>query len=189
MTFGLGVLRYMKLNISYIKFAEVNMDNKRKLIQWLQETSFREVTLFVDFLVTAYISYFYVSQLVNASTEQLASIEWLSTVLFEVIVYSIALMVVSYIVLAFISDDELSRPMDVREKQINLVGYKYTAIILQVGVILALFQYNIAAQDFEFMQSSLPHLPLHILVGAFLIAELAHYGVQLYKGRSGDIYG
>lgn len=164
------------------------MDNKQKLIQWLQETSFREVTLSVDFIVTGYISYFYLSQLLNATPEQLASIEWLSTVLLEVIVYSIVLMVVSYMALAFISDDELSRPMDVREKQINLVGYKYSAIILQVGVILALVQYNIAAQGFEFMQSSVPHLPLHILVGAFLLAELAHYGVQLYKGRTGEIY-
>ncbi|GGP46769.1 hypothetical protein GCM10009347_12650 [Shewanella algicola] len=164
------------------------MDNKQKVIQWLQETSFREVTLSVDFIVTGYISYFYLSQLLNATPEQLASIEWLSTVLLEVIVYSIVLMVVSYIALAFISDDELSRPMDVREKQINLVGYKYSAIILQVGVILALVQYNIAAQGFEFMQSSVPHLPLHILVGAFLLAELAHYGVQLYKGRTGEIY-
>ncbi|MDD8057779.1 MULTISPECIES: hypothetical protein [Shewanella] len=165
------------------------MDNKQKLIQWLQETSFRELTLSVDFLVTGYIGYLYVSALVNATPEQLASITWLSTLLLQIIIYSIVLMVISYIVLGLISDNELNQPMDVREKQINLVGYKYSAIILQVGVILALVQYNIAAQGFEFMQSSVPHLPLHILVGAFLLAELAHYGVQLYKGRTGDIYG
>ena len=99
-------------------------------------------------------------------------------------------MVVSYILLALISDDELSQPMDVREKQISLVGYKYSAIILQVGVVFAIFQYNIAAQDFDFMQQrTVPYLPLHILIVAFLTAELAHYGVQLYKGRTGDIYG
>lgn len=165
------------------------MSNKQKWIQWLQETSFRELTLSVDFLVTGYIGYLYVNALVNASPEQLASIEWLSSLLLQIVIYSIVLMVISYIVLAFISDDELSRPMDVREKQINLVGYKYSAIILQVGVILALVQYNIAAQGVAFMQSNVPHLPLHILVGAFLLAELAHYGVQLYKGRTGDIYG
>ncbi|KVX00724.1 MULTISPECIES: hypothetical protein [Shewanella] len=166
------------------------MSNKQKVHQWLQETSFRELTLSIDFLVTGYIFYLYLSQLFNATPEQLASIEWLSSLLLEIIIYSIVLMVVSYILLALISDDELSQPMDVREKQISLVGYKYSAIILQVGVVFAIFQYNIAAQDFDFMQQrTVPYLPLHILIVAFLTAELAHYGVQLYKGRTGDIYG
>ncbi|WP_445773730.1 hypothetical protein [Shewanella sp.] len=164
------------------------MDNKQKLIQWLQETSFREITLLVDFLVTAFIGYLYINQLINATPEQLASMTWLSTLLLEVIVYSIVLMVVSYVVLAMISDDELSKPMDVREKQINLVGYKYSAIILQVGVMLGIVQYNLDVQGFAFMPQSIPHLPLHVLLVAFLLAELAHYGVQLYKGRTGDIY-
>ncbi|WP_351188351.1 hypothetical protein [Shewanella sp. TB4-MNA-CIBAN-0142] len=166
------------------------MSNKQKVHQWLQETSFRELTLSIDFLVTGYIFYLYLSQLFNATPEQLASIEWLSSLLLEIIIYSIVLMVVSYILLALISDDELSQPMDVREKQISLVGYKYSAIILQVGVVFAIFQYNIAAPDFDFMQQrTVPYLPLHILIVAFLTAELAHYGVQLYKGRTGDIYG
>ncbi|MGI2115441.1 hypothetical protein ACRN9G_17840 [Shewanella frigidimarina] len=166
------------------------MSNKQKVHQWLQETSFRELTLSIDFLVTGYIFYLYLSQLFNATPEQLASIEWLSSLLLEIIIYSIVLMVVSYILLALISDDELSQPMDVREKQISLVGYKYSAIILQVGVVFAIFQYNIAVQDFDFMQQrTVPYLPLHILIVAFLTAELAHYGVQLYKGRTGDIYG
>ncbi|RPA23086.1 hypothetical protein [Shewanella frigidimarina] len=166
------------------------MSNKQKIHQWLQETSFRELTLAIDFLVTGYIFYLYLSQLFNATPEQVASIEWLSSLLLEIIIYSIVLMVVSYILLALISDDELSQPMDVREKQISLVGYKYSAIILQVGVVFAIFQYNIAVQDFDFMQQrTVPYLPLHILIVAFLTAELAHYGVQLYKGRTGDIYG
>ncbi|MBO1896648.1 hypothetical protein HNW13_012825 [Shewanella sp. BF02_Schw] len=166
------------------------MSNKQKVHQWLQETSFRELTLSIDFLVTGYIFYLYLSQLFNATPEQFASIEWLSSLLLEIIIYSIVLMVVSYVLLALISDDELSQPMDVREKQISLVGYKYSAIILQVGVVFAIFQYNIAAQDFDFMQQrTVPYLPLHILIVAFLTAELAHYGVQLYKGRTGDIYG
>jgi hypothetical protein len=166
------------------------MSNKQKVHQWLQETSFRELTLSIDFLVTGYIFYLYLSQLFNATPEQFASIEWLSSLLLEIIIYSIVLMVVSFVLLALISDDELSQPMDVREKQISLVGYKYSAIILQVGVVFAIFQYNIAAQDFDFMQQrTVPYLPLHILIVAFLTAELAHYGVQLYKGRTGDIYG
>ncbi|MGX9462125.1 hypothetical protein ACWXWU_12925 [Shewanella sp. A14] len=164
------------------------MVDKHKVHQWLQETSFRELMLSVDFLITGYIFYLYISQLVSASPEQLASIEWLSTLLLQIIIYSIVLMVVSYILLALISDDELSQPMDVREKQINLVGYKYAAIILQVGVVFAMVQYNIDAQSFALMPQYVPHLPLHILLVAFLLAELAYYGVQLYKGRTGDIY-
>jgi uncharacterized membrane protein YesL len=56
------------------------------------------------------------SHLINATPEQLASIEWLSTLMLEIIIYSIVLAVVSYILLALISDGELSQPMDVREK-------------------------------------------------------------------------
>ena len=114
------------------------MSNKQKLHQWLQETSFREVTLSVDFLVTAYIFYIYLSRMYYASAEEFASTVWLSGVLLEIIIYSVVLMVLSYIVLAFVSDDELNQPMDVREKQIDLVGYKYSAMILQVGVVLAI---------------------------------------------------
>ena len=51
------------------------MSNKQKWIQWLQETSFRELTLSVDFLVTGYIGYLYVNALVNASPEQLAGMQ------------------------------------------------------------------------------------------------------------------
>lgn len=164
------------------------MNNATKLQQWLQETSFREITLSVDLLVTGYIFYFYVSSLMNASAEDLASIQWISGVLLEIIIYSVVLMVVSYIALALITDDELSEPMDVREKQINLIGYKYSAIILNVGVIFAMVQYSIEANGLGFSQEGFAHAPLHILMVFFLVAELAFYGVQLYKGRTGEIY-
>ncbi|WP_144209061.1 hypothetical protein [Shewanella donghaensis] len=164
------------------------MNNATKLQQWLQETSFREITLSVDLLVTGYISYFYASSLMNASMEDLASIQWISGIFLEIIIYSVVLMVVSYIALAFISDDELSQPMDVREKQINLIGYKYSAIILNVGVIFAMVQYSIEANGLGFSKEGIEHAPLHILMASFLLAELAFYGIQLYKGRTGEIY-
>ncbi|GIU53598.1 hypothetical protein TUM4249_32390 [Shewanella sp. KT0246] len=167
----------------------VNMNIKHKLFQWLQETSFREVTLSVDLLVTAYIFYIYINRMYYASAEELASTVWISGVLLEVIIYSVVLMVISYILLAFVSDDELNQPMDVREKQINLVGYKYSAMILQVGVVLAIVQYSLDQQSEALFFEPIPHLPLHILLVAFLVAEVAHYGVQLYKGRTGEIYG
>lgn len=166
-----------------------NIITKQKLHQWLQETSFREVTLSVDLLVTGYIFYLYLSRMYYASAEEFTSTVWLSGVLLEIIIYSIGLMVLSYIALAFVSDDELNQPMDVREKQIDLVGYKYSSIILQVGVIGAIAQYSLDQLAVEMMFEPIPHLPLHILLVAFLTAELAHYAVQLYKGRTGDIYG
>ncbi len=172
-----------------MEWGIVNMSNLQKVHQWLQETSFREVTLSVDLIVTGYIFYIYLSRMYYASAEELASTVWISGVLLEVIIYSVVLMVISYIALAFVSDDELNQPMDVREKQINLVGYKYSAMILQVGVVLAMVQYGIEQQAETILFETIPHLPLHILLVAFLTAELAHYGVQLYKGRTGDIYG
>ncbi|CAD2226343.1 hypothetical protein LOC50_13055 [Pseudoalteromonas sp. SCSIO 43095] len=155
----------------------------------LQSISFRELTLSIDLLVSVYISYFYVNSLMNASTQQLSSVSWLSGLLLQVLIYSVILIVLSYLLLTFISDNELNQPPDVREKQINLVGYKYKAIILQAGICVAIFQYQIEANNWgPAIEYNIPYLPMHIMVGAFLIAEIVNYIAQLYKGRTGDIY-
>ena len=156
--------------------------------EWLQSISFREITLSVDLLACVYIGYFYVSNVLGATAEQLASASWLSGLLLDVIIYSVILMVASYVLLAFASDNELNQPLDVREKQISLVGYKYTAYILQVGICVAIFQYQIEAQELMPAEVQVPYLPLHIMVGAFIIAEIVNYATQLYKGRTGNIY-
>lgn len=155
----------------------------------LQSISFRELTLSIDLLVSVYISYFYANSLINASAQQLASASWLSNLLLQVLTYSVILMVLSYLLLAFISDNELNQPPDVREKQINLIGYKYKAIILQVGMCVAIFQYQIEANGWGLaIEYHIEYLPMHVMVSAFLLGEIANYVAQLYKGRTGDIY-
>ena len=84
--------------------------------EFLQSISFRELTLSIDLLVSVYISYFYVNSLMNASTQQLSSVSWLSGLLLQVLIYSVILIVLSYLLLSFISDNELNQPPDVREK-------------------------------------------------------------------------
>lgn len=165
------------------------MTRSEKLKELLQSISFRELTLSIDLLVSVYISFFYVDSLINATTEQLASVSWLSGLLLQVLTYSVVLMVLSYLLLAFISDNELKQSLDVREKQINLIGYKYKAVILQVGICIAIFQYQIEANGWgPAIEYNIPYLPMHVMVGAFLIAEITNYIAQLYKGRTGDIY-
>jgi hypothetical protein len=165
------------------------MTRSEQLKEILQSISFRELTLSIDLLVSVYISFFYVDSLINATTEQLASVSWLSGLLLQVLTYSVVLMVLSYLLLAFISDNELKQPLDVREKQINLIGYKYKAVILQVGICIAIFQYQIEANGWgPAIEYNIPYLPMHVMVGAFLIAEITNYIAQLYKGRTGDIY-
>lgn len=165
------------------------MTRSEKLKELLQSISFRELTLSIDLLVSIYISFFYVDSLINATTEQLASVSWLSGLLLQVLTYSVVLMVLSYLLLTFISDNELKQPLDVREKQINLIGYKYKAVILQVGICIAIFQYQIEANGWgPAIEYNIPYLPMHVMVGAFLIAEITNYIAQLYKGRTGDIY-
>ncbi|NOU50177.1 hypothetical protein HG263_06430 [Pseudoalteromonas sp. JBTF-M23] len=165
------------------------MTRTAQLKEFLQSISFRELTLSIDLLVSVYISYFYIQRLVNATAEQLASVSWLSGLLLEVLTYSVVLMVLSYLLLAFISDDELKQPLDVREKQINLIGFKYKTHILQTGICVAIFQYQAEANGWgPSIEYNIPHLPMHVMVGAFLLAEIANYAAQLYKGRTGDIY-
>ncbi|MBV7317573.1 hypothetical protein [Shewanella sp. NIFS-20-20] len=160
-----------------------------QLKQWIQSISFRELTLSVDLLITGFIGYFYLQHLLQASPEQLSSASWVSGLLLEVIIYSIVLMVCSQILLAFISDKELEQPLDVREKQINLIGYKYTTYILQVGIVLAIIQYQVEAQlGIILIGKNVPFLTLHIMVCAFIIAEIVNYTTQLFKGRTGNIY-
>ena len=165
------------------------MTRSEQLKELLQSISFRELTLSIDLFVSVYISFFYVDSLINATTEQLASVSWLSGLLLQVLTYSVVLMVLSYLLLAFISDNELKQSLDVREKQINLIGYKYKAVILQVGICIAIFQYQIEANGWgPAIEYNIPYLPMHVMVGAFLIAEITNYIGQLYKGRTGDIY-
>jgi len=165
------------------------MTRSEQLKELLQSISFRELTLSIDLLVSVYISFFYVDSIINATTEQLASVSWLSGLLLQVLTYSVVLMVLSYLLLAFISDNELKQPLDVREKQINLIGYKYKAVILQVGICIAIFQYQIEANGWgPAIEYNIPYLSMHVMVGAFLIAEITNYIAQLYKGRTGDIY-
>ncbi|BBN83373.1 hypothetical protein PA25_33580 [Pseudoalteromonas sp. A25] len=165
------------------------MTRKAQLKEFLQSISFRELTLTIDLLVSVYISYIYIISLINATAEQLASVSWLSGLLLEVLTYSVILMVSSYLLLAFISDDELKQPLDVREKQINLVGYKSKAHILQAGICVAIFQYQAEANGWgPAIEYNIPYLPMHVMVGAFLLAEIANYAAQLYKGRTGQIY-
>ena len=164
------------------------MTKQQKFKEWVDSCSFREVTLLVDLLICGYILFYYLSAVLSASSEQLADISWISSLLGDVIIYSIVLMIASYILLAFASEKELDQPMDVREKQINLIGYKYSAWILQIGLGIGIFQYQIEAHDFFADNMTIPFFPLHIMVIAFILAEVVFYGVQLIKGRTGAIY-
>ncbi|CAH9050866.1 hypothetical protein PSECIP111951_00281 [Pseudoalteromonas holothuriae] len=165
------------------------MTRSQQFKELLQSISFRELTLSIDLLVSVYISFIYVQSLTNATAEQLASVSWLSALLLEVLTYSVVLMILSYLLLAFISDDELKQPLDVREKQINLIGYKYKAYILQTGICIAIFQYQIEANGWgPAIEYNIPYLPMHVLVASFLIGEITYYAAQLYKGRTGNIY-
>ena len=164
------------------------MTRQQKFKEWLDSCSFREVTLLVDLMISGYILYLYLTKIFSATSEQLADIGWVSGVLGEIVVYSIVLMIISHILLEFASEKELEQPLDVREKQINLIGYKYSAWILQIGLVIGIFQYQIEASDFFDEKMVIPFLPLHIMVVAFILAEIVNYSAQLIKGRTGAIY-
>ena len=164
------------------------MNRKQKFKALLDSFSFREATLLFDLLICGYILYLYARAMVHATTEQLSNISWVSALLGEVVIFSIVLTVFSYIILALASEKELEQPMDVREKQINLIGYKYSAWILQIGLVISILQYQIEATEFFADKMTFPFLSLHIMVVAFILAEVVFYSIQLIKGRMGSIY-
>jgi hypothetical protein len=164
------------------------MTRQQKFKEWVDNCSFREATLLVDLLVCGYILFMYIEAVLLASNEQLANISWVSALLGKVVIYSIVLMIASYIMLSLVSDKELEQPLDVREKQINLIGYKYSAWILQIGLAVGILQYQIEAYEIFASKINIPFLPLHIMVIAFMLAEIVNYLMQLIKGRTGEIY-
>ena len=164
------------------------MTRQQKFKEWVDNCSFREATLLVDLLVCGYILFMYLEAVLLASNEQLANISWVSALLGKVVIYSIVLMVASYIMLSLASDKELEQPLDVREKQINLIGYKYSAWILQIGLAVGILQYQIEAYEIFAGKINIPFLALHIMVVAFILAEIVNYLMQLIKGRTGEIY-
>ena len=165
------------------------MENNR-LREFVDSLSFRELMISLDLVATLGILYFYLVRLLAATPEMLADASFISTLLLKVIVFSVAISIVSSLLLEFISDGELEQPLDEREKLISLSGNKYALWILQVGVCIAFFQYTAEAHNFgPAAEYNIPFLPLHIMLVSFLLSEAVNYLMQLVKGRAGDIYG
>ncbi|WP_046005355.1 hypothetical protein [Pseudoalteromonas rubra] len=166
-------------------------NEKLKVLKALLDSlSFRDLTLTLDLLVTGAVVYFYASSLMMATAEQLASGVWISQLLVKVVGVSIAMSIVSQLLLELVSDGEVDQPMDEREKQVSLVGNKYALWTLQAGVCFAIGQYAFEQNGMGFAERApLPFFTLHIMVGAFLLAELVNYATQLIRNRMVTPYG
>ncbi|ODB41746.1 hypothetical protein BB427_09525 [Pseudoalteromonas sp. BMB] len=166
------------------------MESNNKIKAFLDSLSFRDLTIAIEFLVTGYILYFYLGE-ITAATEQLRQDpSWVSGLLLKVIVISIVTSIAGQLLLSFVSDKDMDKPLDEREKLVALSGCKPAYWVLQVGVCISIFQYSAEAQNWsQALPFELPFTPLHILVIAFLLAELVGYGTQLVKARLGAVYG
>lgn len=163
---------------------------ENKLKSFLDSLSFRDLTLSVDLAVTIGILYFYMQQLFIATPEMRADASFISSLLLKVIVVSIVLSIASSLLLEFVSDNDTDKPLDEREQKIELYGNKTGLWILQSGVCIAIFQYTAEAHNFgPSGEYTLPFLPLHIMVVAFMVSEVANYGTQLVRNRMGAVYG
>ncbi|MEJ6472677.1 hypothetical protein [Pseudoalteromonas piscicida] len=166
------------------------MESGNKIKAFLDSLSFRDLTIAIEFLVTGYILYFYFGE-IAAATEQLRQDpSWVSGLLLKVIIVSVVISIAGQLLLSFVSDRDIDRPLDEREKLIALCGVKPAYWVLQVGVCISIFQYCAEAQNWpRGLPFELPFAPLHILVIAFLLAELVGYGTQLIRARLGAVYG
>ncbi|ALU45103.1 hypothetical protein [Pseudoalteromonas rubra] len=166
-------------------------NEKLKVLKALLDSlSFRDLTLTLDLLVTGAVVYFYATSLMAASAEQLASGTWISQLLIKVVGVSVVLSIISQLLLELVSDGDVEKPLDEREKYLSLVGNKYALWILQAGVCFAIGQYALEQNGLGAAQrAELPFLTLHIMVGAFLLAELVNYVTQLIQNRMGTLHG
>ena len=144
----------------------------------------------MELLVTGYVFYFYATELLTASDVMREDPSWVSGLLLKVIVISIIVSIAGSALLAFVSDDDIDKPLDERERLIALAGLKPAYWVLQSGVCVAIFQYTAEAHGWpQGVAIDVPFLALHILVVSFLLAELVGYGTQLVRAHTGASYG
>lgn len=160
-----------------------------KLKSFLDSLSFRDLTLSLDLAITLGILYFYLSTLFAASPDSLGDAAFISGLLIKVVFFSIALSIASALLLEFVSDKDSEKPLDERERQLSLLGSKHALWILQSGVCIAIVSYAAEAQGWaDSSQQTIPFFPLHVMVVAFCLSEIANYAIQLVKGRMSASY-
>ncbi|WP_440056360.1 hypothetical protein ACSLBF_19815 (plasmid) [Pseudoalteromonas sp. T1lg65] len=162
------------------------MSDNNRLKAFLDSLSFRDLTIAIELAITGYILFFYIGEIVAALPAERQDAGWASMLLLKVIATSIVISIAGQLLLSFVSDGDMDKPMDEREKQVAFSGCQQAYWVLQAGVCIAIFQYSAEAHGWpSSVQLDLPFLPLHILVVAFLMAELIGYGTQLVKSRIG----
>ena len=173
-----------------LEYGVFNMDNDNKLKAFLDSLSFRDLTITVELLITGYVLYFYATELLTASTVMREDPSWVSGLLLKVVVISIIVSIAGRVLLDFVSDDNVDKPLDERQRLIALAGLKPAYWVLQSGVCIAIFQYTAEAHGWpQGATIAVPFLALHILVVSFLLAELVGYGTQLVQAHRGASYG
>ncbi|PAJ74000.1 hypothetical protein CJF42_12665 [Pseudoalteromonas sp. NBT06-2] len=148
--------------------------------------SFREKSLWLEFIATVIIFNYYMNQILGFNNTQLADGSLIIGVLFEVVMYSVVLMIISSVILAFINHKDADKPLDEREQLIELKGSYYSNWILKVGIVIAIGQYALESNEWVIgLHQNIPFLPLHILVISFLLSELATFFIRIWLSRRG----
>ena len=132
------------------------------------------------------------NQILGFNNTQLADGSLIIGVLFEVVMYSVVLMIISSVILAFINHKDADKPLDEREQLIELKGSYYSNWILKVGIVIAIGQYALESNEWVIgLHQNIPFLPLHILVISFLLSELAtflyEFGYHVEEFNDGKI--
>jgi len=152
----------------------------------IMNSSFQEKSLWLEFSATVIIFSYYLNQLLGFDNKQLADGSLIIGVLFEVVMYTVVLMIISSVILAIINHKDADKPLDEREQLIELKGSYYSNWVLKVGIVIAIGQYALESNEWAIgLHQNIPFLPLHILVVSFLLSELVSFFVQIWLSHKG----
>lgn len=150
--------------------------------------SYKEKSTWASLLLTGFIFYFYINELLVAQQLAQLSEEFVVSLFVKIVLITIVIEIVSQTSLALMHYKEAEKGDDEREKQFKLLGYRNAYHVITAGIFIALFllwSTDISITNIGFSELSPAYNTLSYLLISFLLAEITYYASQAFLYRRG----
>jgi magnesium-transporting ATPase (P-type) len=150
--------------------------------------SYRENSILASLVITLVIWGNYIAETTTLYQQQLLSTESINNLLFSVVIYTIALEIISQIIVAIFKAKEANELSDERDKLISMRANSYAYNILSVGVICIIFSIifpSITQSLLVIPELTKEYKLLHLVIIFGVIAEISRLFIQLFAYRRG----
>ncbi len=151
--------------------------------------SFVHKSIWVQFLITAFIAYSYGSEFVHLFSAEQLNDDSFTSLLFSTVIKLVILNIVVNIIVAILSNkDEVEQESDERDVLINLKGGNVAYNMLSawvVFIIVSLWATSLGKSLYHFDTLSGEFNILNILLVGFLVVEIIRFSYQLFHYHKG----